>query len=96
MLRSSVHAPMPSTLHEILIELFRENQTLAPVLLSEVFGISLPQYTQVRREEAQLTEIVPTEYRADLVLLLMVESKPVRGRKKTRKGDGSRVSRVYF
>ena len=69
---------MPSTLHEILIELFRSKSDLAPELLTDVFGVDLPEFVGVRTEDAQLTEIVPTEYRADLVVLLMDE-KPVYG-----------------
>lgn len=40
--------------------------------------MKLPSYSEVRLESAELTEVVPTEYRADLVVLL-VDGKPVLG-----------------
>lgn len=62
--------------HEGLLLLFRNRPTLAPELLREALGVSLPAYTEARVESAELTEVVPTEYRADLVVLLL-EGKPV-------------------
>jgi hypothetical protein len=47
-------------------------------LLRDVLGLSLPQWTEARVESAELTEVVPTEYRADLVLLLL-DGKPIFG-----------------
>ena len=67
---------MPSLTHEALLLLFRNRPELAPELLREALGLELPAYTEVRVESADLTEIVPTEYRADLVVLL-VEGKPL-------------------
>jgi hypothetical protein len=61
---------VPSLDHEVLVELFRQRKSLAPDLLAHVFGIELPEYSEIRTEEATLNELVPTEYRADLVLLL--------------------------
>lgn len=69
---------MPSQLHEMLLLLFRNRPTLAPELLREALHVELPSYTEVRLESADLTDVVPTEYRADLVVLL-VEGKPVLG-----------------
>jgi hypothetical protein len=67
---------MPSLSHEALLLLFRNRPELAPELLSEALGVELPAYTEVRVESADLTDVVPAEYRADLVVLL-VDGKPV-------------------
>jgi hypothetical protein len=67
---------MPSLSHEALLLLFRNRPELAPELLREALGVELPAYTEVRIEAADLTEVVPAEYRADLVVLL-VDGKPV-------------------
>jgi hypothetical protein len=67
---------MPSLSHEALLLLFRNRPELAPELLREALGVELPAYTEVRVESADLTEAVPAEYRADLVVLL-VNGKPV-------------------
>jgi len=69
---------MPSQLHEMLLVLFRNRPALAPELLREVLGLELPAYSEVRLECAELTDVVPAEYRADLVVLL-VDGKPVLG-----------------
>ena len=61
---------MPSHFHEALIMLFRNRPELAPVLLRDTLRVSLPEYTEVRIESAELTDIQPAEYRADLVVLL--------------------------
>ena len=65
-----------STLHEALVLLFRNRPALAPELLQQALGVTLPAYTEVRIESADLTQTVPTEYRADLVVLL-VDGRPV-------------------
>jgi hypothetical protein len=69
---------MPSQLHEMLLLLFRNRPALAPELLREALQLELPAYSEVRLESADLTDVVPTEYRADLVVLL-VDGKPVLG-----------------
>lgn len=69
---------MPSQLHEMLLLLFRNRPALAPELLREALHIELPEYSEVRLESAELTDVVPAEYRADLVVLL-VDGKPVLG-----------------
>lgn len=61
---------MPSLPHELPLALFRECPELALYLLSQVLGVPLPHYTEVRIEEADFTQVVPTEFRADLVLTL--------------------------
>ncbi len=67
---------MPSLQHETLRLLFQNRPELAPDLLREALGVELPAYSSVRVESADLTDIVPAEYRADLVVLL-VDNKPV-------------------
>ncbi|HMN45045.1 MAG TPA: DUF4351 domain-containing protein [Povalibacter sp.] len=69
---------MPSHLHEALLLLFRNRPTLAPELLRDALQVELPAYTEARIDSADLTDIQPTEYRADLVVLLL-DGKPVMG-----------------
>ena len=61
---------MPSFLHEALLMLFRNRPALAPELLRDALHVELPDYTEVRVDSADLTDIEPAEYRADLVILL--------------------------
>jgi hypothetical protein len=70
--------PVPSQDHEVLVSLFQNRPELAPILLREALGVELPRYTEARLESGELTEVVPTEYHADLVVLL-VDGKPVLG-----------------
>ena len=67
-----------SQLHEVLVMLFRNRPEMAPLLLQEALHVELPAYTEVRIESADLTEAVPAEFYADLVILL-VDGKPVLG-----------------
>jgi len=69
---------MPSQLHEALLQLFRNRPTLAPELVRDALHLELPDYTEVRLDSADFTEIQPTEYRADLVVLLL-RGEPVYG-----------------
>ena len=61
---------MPSQRHEVLLELFRARITLAPELLKAVFRVPIPDGAEVQPAEANLTQLIPTELNADLVLLL--------------------------
>jgi hypothetical protein len=70
--------PMPSLDHELLIELFRKQPELAAQLLRDALHVELPAYTEARLASSDLTELVPTEFRADAVVLL-VDGKPVLG-----------------
>lgn len=56
-------------MHEALLQLFRNGPELAPELLS-VLQTDLPAYREVRIDSADLTEVQPAEYRADLVIAL--------------------------
>jgi hypothetical protein len=69
---------MPSMAHEILVDLFRNRPSLAAEILVEVLGVPLPAYSEARVSSADLTEIQPAEYRADVVVLLFHEGAPVR------------------
>jgi hypothetical protein len=69
---------MPSRLHEVLLLLFRNRPALAPELLRDALHMALPDYTEVRIDSADLTDVQPAEYRADLVILLLHGS-PVLG-----------------
>jgi hypothetical protein len=69
---------MPSYAHEALLVLFRNRPTLAPELLRDALHVELLRYTQARIDSADLTDIQPPEYRADLVVLL-VDDVPVFG-----------------
>src|SRR4030081_2470402 len=62
---------MPSMVHEVLVDLFKNRPSLAPEMLAEALGVSLPDYTEARIVSADLTEIQPAEYRADIVVLLL-------------------------
>jgi hypothetical protein len=63
-------------LHEALVELFRNRPVLAAELLAEALSVPLPRFTEARIEAADLTDIIPREMRADL-LVLLVEERPV-------------------
>jgi hypothetical protein len=69
---------VPSQLHEALLLLFRNRPDLAPDLLRDALRVELPAYTEARIESAELTDVQPAEYRADLVVLLY-DGQPVLG-----------------
>lgn len=61
---------MPSSLHEVLIEMFRQRPSLAADLLIGALGLELPSYERAEIESADSTVLTPTEYRADAVVIL--------------------------
>ncbi|MDQ3990292.1 MAG: hypothetical protein M3291_14080 [Actinomycetota bacterium] len=61
---------MPSNLHEALAEMFRLRPLLAPELLTDALGVELPVFERARVESAELTDVSPTEFRADTVVVL--------------------------
>jgi hypothetical protein len=69
---------MPSQLHEALLLLCRNRPGLAPDLLRDVLHLELPRFTDARIDSADLTDVQPAEYRADLVILLL-DGVPVYG-----------------
>ncbi|RNL87048.1 hypothetical protein [Halostreptopolyspora alba] len=66
---------MPTFEHELLIELFRYQPSLAAVLLEEALDVEMPSYTRARVESGELTDCVPTEYRADAVVRLTTDDR---------------------
>lgn len=70
-------AAMPSSLHEALIEMFRRRPTLAAELLADALGLDLTAYQQARVEPGELTDVLPTEYRAEVVVALTHAERPV-------------------
>jgi hypothetical protein len=69
---------MPSQLHEAHLFLFRNQPTLAAQLIRDALGVTLPPFRDVHIASADLTDLRPTEYRADLVIELSSDS-PVYG-----------------
>lgn len=68
---------MPSHLHEVLIELFHRRPALAAELLAASLDVPVPAYQRARLESCELTDLAPTEYRADTVVVLTDDSGPV-------------------
>lgn len=68
---------MISMAHEVLVDLFKNRPSLGAELLSEALGVALPSYTDARLLSIDLTEIRPTEYRADVVVLLLDGDVPI-------------------
>ena len=61
---------MPSLEHNALVEMFRETPELAARMLAQVLRAPVPPHRSVTVVEAALDQLLPTEYRADLVLEL--------------------------
>ena len=61
---------MPSVLHESHLFLFRNQPALAADLIRRVLGVALPAFAEARVGSADLTEVQPAEYRADMVIEL--------------------------
>ncbi len=59
---------MPSQLHESHLLLFRNQPALAAQLIRDALGVRLPAFREARIESADLTEVQPAEYRADLAM----------------------------
>jgi hypothetical protein len=68
---------MPSYLHEILIEMFRGRPALAAEILGGPLRVALPEFAEARLSSADLTDVAPTEYRADAVVTLHAGASPV-------------------
>ena len=69
---------MPSQLHEALLLLFRNRPALAAELLRDALRVELPAFSDARIDSADLTDVQPAEYRADLVVILK-RDRPVLG-----------------
>ncbi|WP_437996576.1 hypothetical protein WMF26_36995 [Sorangium sp. So ce185] len=63
---------MPSVTHEALVELFKHRPTLAAELLQDALGQPVPAFTEARVESSDLAEIIPSDRRADVIVVLLV------------------------
>ncbi|WP_438015750.1 hypothetical protein WMF18_33475 [Sorangium sp. So ce315] len=63
---------MPSVTHEAMVELFKNRPTLAAELLHDALGHPVPAFMEARIEASDLTEIVPSNRRADVIVVLLV------------------------
>jgi hypothetical protein len=61
---------MPTLEHNALVEMFREHPELAPHLLVTLFHVEVPPHASVAVVESSLDQLIPVEFRADLVLEL--------------------------
>ena len=61
---------MPSLEHNGFVDMFRENPALAPHFLAMLFHLEVPPYASVAVVESALDQMLPVEFRADLVLEL--------------------------
>lgn len=68
---------MPSHLHEVLIEMFRDRPAFAADLLGGPLGVRVPAFDNASLSPGELTDVTPTEYRADAVVTLNAADKPV-------------------
>jgi hypothetical protein len=59
---------MPTLEHGAIVEMFRENPALAVHLLATVFHRDVPPHAAVRVADSGLDQLIPVEFRADLVL----------------------------
>jgi hypothetical protein len=65
---------MPSQLHEAHVLLFRNRPEMAAELIRDVLGVKIPSFKEAQIFSADLTEVAPTEYRADLIVRLCDEN----------------------
>lgn len=69
-----------SSLHEVLVELFRKRPLLAVELLSGPFRFQIPVHEHVECSSNELNKVVPAEARADAVVVLRTAlNQPVLG-----------------
>ena len=69
---------MPSLPHELILALFRNHSETAADLLIGL-NAQVPEYDEIRTDSSDLSELTPTEYRADLVLFLLKGSRKTLG-----------------
>jgi len=67
---------MPSTWHEGVIALVRENPAFIADLVRGVLHVEVPPFTEARLAEASFNELIPAEYHADAVVLLSTDGRP--------------------
>ncbi|WP_437721866.1 hypothetical protein [Sorangium sp. So ce861] len=61
---------MPTLEHNALVEMFRDQPALAPRLLATLLHVEVPPHASVAVVESSLDQLIPVEFRADLVLEL--------------------------
>ena len=59
--------------HQGIIDMFRENPSLAPHLIEKLFHVQLPPHASAKVVESTLDQMIPIEFSADLVLELLNE-----------------------
>lgn len=59
---------MPSLEHDGVVGLFRDNPPLALRILADLFHLPIPAHARVRVANTALDQLLPIEFRADLVL----------------------------
>jgi hypothetical protein len=69
----TVHAMSVSLEHQGIIDMFRENPSLAPRLIEKLFHVQLPPHASAKVVESTLDQMIPVEFSADLVLELLNE-----------------------
>jgi hypothetical protein len=67
---------VPTIHHEELVELFRSDPTIAVDFLRAIPGVELPAFDRIEVRPGEMRDLIPIEYRADVVVLL-VKDKPV-------------------
>ncbi|WP_438022630.1 hypothetical protein [Sorangium sp. So ce233] len=63
---------MPSVTHEALVELFKNRPRLAAEMLQDALGQPVPAFTDARVVSSDLTEVIPSDRRADVIVVLLV------------------------
>jgi hypothetical protein len=63
---------VPSYLHEVLIEMFRDRPALVADVLGGPMGMEVPGFDKAALSSGDLTDVQPKEYRADAVVTLTV------------------------
>src|SRR5262249_27251187 len=62
-----------------LVAMFRDRPMLVAEVITDLFGVSVPAFEQACVSSGELTDVSPTEYRADAVITLTVGGTPVLG-----------------
>ncbi len=65
---------MPTLEHNAIVEMFREHPALAPHLLAILFHVDVPPHASASVVESALDQLIPVEFRADLVIELRAVS----------------------
>lgn len=61
---------MPTLEHNTIVDMFRKNPGLAPHFLAMLFHMDVPPHASSVVVESSLDQLIPVEFRADLVLEL--------------------------